>query len=179
MPLPLLLQSEPTRTDPTTWIVLTVGLALLAWLTFRSRRRDPMDKAPVFSSLSQQRSVERQMQNLLVELDKMARDMNAQLDTRAAKLEALIDDADRRIAELRRVAASAGRIATGVEPADAPTMRLARDDASEPNIEPADVDPRHARIYQLADEGLSAREIAQHLERPSGEVELILALRKR
>ena len=39
------------------------------------------------------------------------------------------------------------------------------------------MDPRHAQVYDLADEGLSAPEIARQLGRPSGEIELILALR--
>ncbi len=42
--------------------------------------------------------------------------------------------------------------------------------------EPA-LDPRHAEIYVLADQGRSSREIAHQLRRPDGEVELILALR--
>ena len=39
------------------------------------------------------------------------------------------------------------------------------------------MDPRHAQVYDLADEGLSPPEIARQLGRPSGEIELILALR--
>ena len=38
---------------------------------------------------------------------------------------------------------------------------------------------RYARIYALADSGRDARQIAAELDRPHGEVELILALRRR
>ena len=38
-------------------------------------------------------------------------------------------------------------------------------------------DPRHGEIYALADQGRSSKEIARQLNRPNGEVELILALR--
>jgi hypothetical protein len=38
-------------------------------------------------------------------------------------------------------------------------------------------DPRHAEVYALADQGLSARDVARRLGRPNGEIELILALR--
>jgi len=38
--------------------------------------------------------VERQMQSLLVELSEMSRQISAQLDTRSAKLELLIKEAD-------------------------------------------------------------------------------------
>ena len=39
------------------------------------------------------------------------------------------------------------------------------------------IDPRHAEVYVLADQGHSPHAIAQRLERPYGEIELILALR--
>jgi DNA-binding NarL/FixJ family response regulator len=40
------------------------------------------------------------------------------------------------------------------------------------------IDPRHALVYALADQGRSCKDIAQELNRPSGEIELILALRR-
>ena len=57
------------------WVVLAIGLIAVAYLMFRprSRKKDPLAKSPAFASLSSQRSVERQMQNLLVELSEMAR----------------------------------------------------------------------------------------------------------
>ena len=39
------------------------------------------------------------------------------------------------------------------------------------------IDPRHAQIYALADQGHGPRDIARELGRPTGEIELILALR--
>jgi hypothetical protein len=41
------------------------------------------------------------------------------------------------------------------------------------------VDPRHAEVYELADGGQSAQDIARQTGRPRGEIELILALRGR
>jgi len=169
------MQETAARPDTTTWVALGVAVLAMAWVTFRAgrRRKDPLDRPPNFASLSQQRAVEREMQNLLVELEQMVRTMNAQLDTRAAKMEQLIADADARIAALRRLQ---GQQDSSVAPADYPPMRIA---PSEPNIEPADVDPRHAEIYSLADGGMTSTEIARKLDRPKGEVELILALRRR
>jgi hypothetical protein len=43
---------------------------------------------------------------------------------------------------------------------------------------PPAIDSRYAEIYALADQGRSPRDIATHLGRPSGEIELILALRQ-
>ena len=111
--------------------------------------------------LARQRQVERQMESLLVELNNMARQISAQLDTRAAKLETLLKEADEKISRLAR------------EPAT--PLAIGRD---LPPLAPEE-DSRHVAIYQLADSGLSAGQIAQRLARPNGEIELILALRSR
>jgi hypothetical protein len=138
--------------DSSSWIALGVGIAAIAFVLFRSRSRtkkDPLAR-PQHLSLAQQRSTERQMQNLLVELSEMARQITAQLDTRATKLELLIKEADEKITALQQAASSS------------------------PSIE---ADPRHAAIYDLADQGQSPAQIAMKLDRPKGEIELILALR--
>ena len=49
--------------------------------------------------------------------------------------------------------------------------------ARRPDAETALADPQHVDVYSLADQGKSARQIADTLGRPSGEIELILALR--
>ncbi len=156
--------------DTGKWLLIALGGLTIAYTLFRPafRKKDPLDKRqPLFgSNLARQRQVESQMNLLLVELSAMARQISAQLDTRAAKLEQLIHEADEKIAELKALTANAdGR------PAFRPPMRLARTDP-----EP---DERHAEIYRLADDGRCAQDIAQATDRPKGEVELILALRAR
>src|SRR3954469_20869370 len=97
LPLPL---AVPDSTA--TWAALCGGVLIIVYTMLKKRgRKDPLDHAPSSSTLSQQRSVERQMSNLLVEMSEMARQVSAQLDTRSTKLELLIKDADERIAELR------------------------------------------------------------------------------
>jgi hypothetical protein len=163
----LLLQTSPD--DPTKWILIAIGGLALAYVLLRPRlkKRDPLaDTGPRFS-LAQQRATEQSMQNLLVELADMSRQITAQLDTRSARLEALIEDADRKIEELRRAQRS-----------PAATAPLEKDGALTPTqIEAAPIDPRHAEIYALSDGGKSVHDIAQQLDRPRGEIELILALR--
>ncbi|MCS7033983.1 MAG: hypothetical protein NZ561_08300 [Phycisphaerae bacterium] len=198
--------------DTKAYIAIAVGILGLAYLWLRPRlkkRRDPLEKAP-FSSLAQQRAVERDMQNLLVELAEMSRQITAQLDTRAAKLNLLICEADRKIAELQRLsdgsgAAAAARRDAG-SPADLPPAGSVQGQAhASAPVEGAppvtarempafstearsagmvarstdSVDPGHAEVYRLADQGLDAAEIARRLHRPRGEIELILALRPR
>lgn len=158
-----------SRLDLPQWVALCVGGIAVSYLMLRSRKnKDPLqNKASL--SLSQQRSVERDMSNLLVELSDMARQISGQLDTRAAKLELLIKEADEKIAAMRAAA--------GVVPAAQPFEPVAPA-AIRPALIPEEMlDPRHADIYRLCDQGRSAHEIARQLGRPSGEVELILALR--
>jgi hypothetical protein len=153
------------------WPVYALAALTVAYVVFRpmmrKKRPDPLERMPQVG-LSQQRAVEREMSNLLVELSQMARQITAQLDTRAAKLELLIDEADKRIGELKRLG-----------------QRLDSPDVAEDEkvVEPAPVrepvDPRHQAVYALADAGRSAQAIADELGRPRGEVELILALRVR
>src|SRR5438067_12072098 len=84
------------------WLIIAVGGIALLYVLLRpkNKRPDPLTAVPKFS-LSRQRDVEHQMQNLLVELSEMSRQITAQLDTRAAKLELLIREADEKLAALR------------------------------------------------------------------------------
>lgn len=167
----LLLQNSAWNPTTASYVAMGFGVLMLAYLMLRSRlrKKDPLEDAPAKLSLAQQRSVERQMNNLLVELSEMARQISAQLDTRATKLDVLIKEADRKIAELQRLEKSLGdkSIQAAALPPEPPP----------PN--PYEPDPRHAEVYLLADQGMDAHGIAQKLDRPSGEIELILALRPR
>ncbi|MGA2498320.1 MAG: hypothetical protein ABSH20_11300, partial [Tepidisphaeraceae bacterium] len=143
-----------------------LALAYIVMRPFMRRRKDPLDK-PFNLSLAQQRSVERQMNSALVELAEMARQITAQLDTRAAKLSALLDEADRKIDQLKQLSQQAN---TPANDCNAPTTN------SEPRQPPPEPeDSRHREVYDLADQGLAPPEIAAKLNRPRGEIELILA----
>jgi uncharacterized membrane-anchored protein YhcB (DUF1043 family) len=169
------------QVKPEAWVLLGLGAALLIYMLvlrpMMRRRKDPLERPPAFASLSQQRAVERQMQNLLVELAEMARQISAQLDTRAAKLEQLIQDADRRLEALGQAVRAAGNGAASdeAEPAHSASSHAPNSQSSPPE----QPDPRHAQVYALADAGRDAHQIAAALGRPEGEVELILALRGR
>jgi len=187
---PILLDSILSD-EGTRWLAIGGGMFVLVYFVLRpmAKRKDPLAGTGPRGTLSNQRSVEREMSNLLVELSEMSRQITAQLDTRSAKLELLLKEADEKIEALR--AASSDTSAT---PSPAPARReyagpaaermalLGEVDKTQPDLSappPALIDRRHAEVYALADEGRSAREIANHLGRPSGEVELILALRPR
>jgi hypothetical protein len=226
------------------WAVLAFGIvAILYFVVIRPMRkgksqRDPLERKPTKSSLAQQRAIERDMGNLLVQYEEMIRRMTAQLDIRATKLELLIREAEEKIAQLKALtsAISPAGPSTGTGPAPssgstgspqagstgspwpgqtpagdsganpaavgepgaiAPVaaasqagpaeVPASQDGAAGPALEarkPADeagpagqIDDRHVEIYRRADGGRTARQIAQDLDRPVNEVELILHLR--
>src|SRR5687768_14986467 len=111
----LLLEFQlPSGGDPSLWAAVGVGaLAVLYVAVVRPalRRRDPTDGAGPRAGLARQRAVERDMSALLVEYEEMIRQMTAGVDTRAARLEALIREADERLAALRAVPADGARSA--------------------------------------------------------------------
>lgn len=84
----------------------------------------------------------------------------AMLDARAAAIEKLLEDADKAIARLKRHVANAHStpLPQGADP---------------------ELDPSQRQIHELADQGLAPAQIARTLNKPIGQVELVLALRNR
>jgi hypothetical protein len=88
--------------------LVVVTITLLIWSLRRkqsNRPRSPERPSPVRESapkLGQER-IKRDMEDLLVELQELSRKISAEIETRFAKLEAAIQDADRRIAVLNRL----------------------------------------------------------------------------
>ncbi len=186
--MPLILLNSIFDDPAKKWLAIGAVMFLLAYFVLRPlarRKQDPLGKmdSSGAGAMSRQRSVEREMSNLLVELSEMARQVTAQLDTRATKLELLMKDADEKIQALQHLSTSAQ--ATPSPPparhrqsaAERDALMLPFDAPPVPAPEPQ-IDPRHAEIYALADQGRTSGDIASHLGRPSGEIELILALRQ-
>src|SRR5213076_2147164 len=99
-----------SKDDSTQWVVLAVGVLATLYLIMRGknkRRRDPLERQATMPSLSQQRQVERDMSSLMVEMLETARQMTAQLDTRAARLEVLMKEADAKLNALKAAASGA------------------------------------------------------------------------
>jgi hypothetical protein len=181
----VLLQSS-TSSPLSTWGAIGVGVATIVYVVvirpMRGNKKDPLARPGPDPRLSGQRGVEREMSNLLVELSEMARQMTAQLDTRSAKLEALIREADEKIAVLQ---AAGGGVPCGgnqvlIEAKVLESHAVPMTESHMTSVDqPALPDPRHSEVYNLADEGQSAQDIARQTGRPRGEVDLILALRGR
>lgn len=197
------------------WLIIIACIVVITLLLLRSQRRRAMGSSPkqyrreIDSATNQSAAIKRDMERLLVELNELARQINAQIDTKFAKLERSIADADRRITALRILINEAGGDSRSSDPIPSPLA--VSDNKSNPPIHPessespigvsptaapsasldwtvddagvsnsaTDKDATHRRIYALADQGREPVEIARALQQSVGEVELILKLRQR
>ncbi len=153
------------------------GLTLILLSTRRKMRtRAAGSRATVrdrYSELSRQTKTKQDGEQVVVELDRISREIHARIDTKFAKLDAVIRDADERIDQLNRLLlASSGGSTCDVTVTDETRSRPAAEVSSPPTVD------THDPIYSLADSGLSALQIAEKTGRPTGEIELILALRR-
>ncbi len=139
----------------------------------------------------------------MVDAEQLARRVGAQLDNKAARLELLLEEADRKLdllnrhitavqranpAELtseRQIASHADQQhQRAIDPTLLDRARLDQDLAERVPSEPTRLSPGSAqdqineRILHLADDGLGTVEIARSLNQPVGQVELVLNLRK-
>lgn len=95
------------------WLLIIAAIVIITLLLLQSRRRRAMDGSPkqyrreIDSATNKSTAIKRDMERLLVELSDLARQINGQIDTRFAKLEQSIVDADKRIQFLRVLLAAA------------------------------------------------------------------------
>lgn len=159
-------------------VVIGIFVATTAMIVMTRRRTQrsaqPTRRTPAPRSTdTTRRQIEGDLHAVMIELESLARQVNAQIETKYRKLEAVIRDADARIAELRRLEGTPERQSSGAAVLD---VTVGADDRTEPAAPTPRVDA--AAVRRLADAGTPAGEIARQLGRPIGEVELILALRR-
>lgn len=160
-------------------LLLLLAVLCLVMLSVSMLRRTQQRQATArevtreqLARLRDQRDVQQSMEELVLQLEDVSRRVNAQVDTKFVKLETVIRDADQRIARLEQLS----RGAPG-DDSDPPAPALPQD---EPPAIPSNAahPERLQRIYELADSGATPMTIADTLEIPLGQVELILNLRK-
>jgi len=154
-------------------LLLVAGVALVTVWAFASLRRRlrERDTAPPRERV-QQRMEEiggasakrRELEEVMADATELSRRLAATLDNKAARIEKLIQQADDRLAQLDAASKAEPR-SSMIE------HRATRDGVS------SGVDPVTRRIYDLADDGMVAVDIARELDEHVGKVELILALR--
>lgn len=153
-----------------------------------------------YQELAQKSNMTRDVGEVMLELDKLARQVTGQMDTRFVKLEIAIRDADKRIAMLTKLLQNnnsqnqPSRDQTVLDHStqdqaalEHPSIDITLESENPygsmeptalPVSKPSAGDVRHQPIYSLFDSGLSSDAIAQKVGQTTGEVELILALRK-
>ena len=148
----------------------------------RIRRSQVPSESPVakrYFELKERRAATRDMEQVMLELDQLSRQIHGRLDTKLVRLEAVIRDADERIDRLSRLVRSAKEV-----PSLEVTLAEERPEqeceaAAEPRGTALEqCHHRYAVIYELADRGTSPLQIAEEVGKTDGEIELILALRK-
>lgn len=170
------------------WLVFG-GLFVLAVLTWLSRRAKQGEaggaqrRVGVASTIEAKHGRGAGRDDADREAAALARDLTAELDARADRLERLIAEADQRLEQLAQAqarigtaasasASAAGAAKTPTAPAR-PSFVASHAQASDERLE----DTTRA-ILSLADEGLTPVQIAQRLGQHVGKVELILALQR-
>jgi hypothetical protein len=166
--------------DPAQLFLPALGIGVLTIIMISTRNRIKRSQSSsrpsameCYAELHDERGATRDLEAVMMELDQLSRQIHGRLDTKLAKLEALIRDADQRIEKLARLQrASAGEptIDVTLEP-EAPGRPA---DPPPPPAEPNS----HEAVYRFADSGLKPVEIASELGRNTGEIELILSLRR-
>ena len=149
------------------WLVglFLAGAAIVIYAMQRQKARaKTAEPAPRPSSAAEE--LHRSMERLLVELQDTSREINATLDTKMIVLNKLIEDADRKIAELKSLQEAREKRPAAPARAEEPLTEEAR---KRRDLE--------REICRLADEGQTELEIARRTNTPRGEVELVLRLR--
>jgi hypothetical protein len=177
--LPKFVAIAPGGVDTTQIVMLVLGVVGLTILILSTHRRIRQSQRQPRTSIREavaeseaRQKATRDLEEVMLELDQLSRDIHGRIDTKLARLEALIHEADQRITKLSPPAST-------VKSKPALEITLDQEDPFEPQpILPPAREDSHSAIYGLADRGLSPGQIAQDLNRLSGEVELILALRR-
>ena len=173
-----ILTADGTNTVQLVMIIL--GIAALAFLLISTRRRimnstrqpteTPREQFARLGGLSR---TTREVERVMAELDSLSREIHGRIDTKLARLEKLLRDADQRIALLS-------------QPVDSSADRGSRLEILLEQEEPLDVvsgddntgDATQQSVVRMAEVGRSVLEIAQHVGKTPGEIELMLALHK-
>jgi hypothetical protein len=126
----------------------------------RDSARDHVDRA------REKHGVRTELEALMVDINRMARDLGGQLDAKIIRIEKANAEADERIAQLQALRDELAHPAAGQQ-----------DQLVTPQAGPDAADPLTQQVYALADEGKGPAAIAQELDEHVGKIELILALR--
>lgn len=171
------------------YFILAGGFLIIAITMLRNVRRrmarsaehDKLSVAERVSLAKPAHDVHSQIGELMAELAGLSRQINGQLDTRMARLEILLAQADRAIEKMSGEAVAS----TQIDKLERPTPLTAAAEQRNHEKKPAPaervnhVTALEKKIVEMAERGVAVRQISQEMGRPAGEIELILALKGR
>ena len=150
----------PSGPDLLYGLMLLAGIIILitAFLRIPRVRRQKMEaRKRALPDASGGAGLKRTMDELVVSLHEMSRELNAQLDTKMRAIDTLLRKSE--------------EVTTRLEAALA--------EAERPNGQSGANAARYDDIYRMADQGMTATEIARAKGLQPGEIELILNLRRK
>ena len=144
--------------------MFSLGRARKGKTASRDSARDHVDRA------RKKQVVRDDLEALMVDINRMARDLGGQLDAKIIRIEKANQEADERIAQLQALRDELSN-PSAMQNNPGPDHLLTPQASSE------NTDPLTRQVYALADQGQGPADIAQQLDEHVGKIELILALR--
>ncbi len=192
MNLPILVAFELPELGPAGEIgipllgILLITVGMMMGIRKKRRRSSVQSSAREHvDELRQKQAVRGDLEQLMMEVEQLAKRFGTQLDAKAMQMERLIDEADQKIAELKQFELNQQNAPVPQpqppqpqQPSQAPHY-AAQDATPAPQVPTSDPDAElKAKVCNLADRGHDPVEIARQLDEHVGKIELILALRK-
>ncbi len=165
-------------------LVATVFLLIAARRgTRRSAERASRGSSRMAADYRKQHRLDDDLREVMLELESLARSVNAQIENKYQKLEAVIRHADERIQRLEMLAGAPERgrpsateeRSLDVTVAEEGVVHGASTGHSELGILS---DSERLRVYELSDSGMLPQMVAKELGRTTAEIELLLALKR-
>lgn len=161
--------------------VITVAVVLMMLSNARRRREGgPSPKAYIREQRErhrQEKGLHADLDALLLHLQQVAREINAQLDAKYLRLERAMQQADAKIAQLTTDTTQSNRPSIfDAVVGDATSTQAPDPQCIARRSPPALTESERAKVHAMADEGKTAIDIARALDRRVGEIALILAL---
>jgi len=168
--------------------LLAIGFLFIIMAMFsigrsRKRKTDSRDSGrDHIERVRQKAGVRDELEMLMVDINRMAKDLGGQLDAKIIRIEQAVREADERIAQLDALRSELN------QPLSQPQIDAAHhahqshhaqqtDQLITPQAPASQADRITHEVYALADQGLGPSGIAERLGEHVGKVELILALR--
>lgn len=161
-------------------LLIALGSVMLMIVIFRMLRRssarqrrqpEPAEARTASAAPASRGQSPERLERLMSDAEELTRRLAAHLENKAAQLDELLGQVDARTEELRSLLDNADRVSSAASSALAPERPPEAEVSSS-------ADPMHRKVYELADQGLDPVDIARSVDRPTGQVELILALRR-